>query len=55
MPLDRGEHAEARERPLDNTDAQTGVNFGDHERNQDGGGLPPIGWVEDYDDGRPRK
>jgi len=58
MSLDRSEYAQSRTHPLDTTDALVAADGGDRGRGEGGvgtGGLPPVGWVEDYDDGRPRK
>lgn len=53
-PLDRGEFSRDARRPLDTPDGMTLGNPGDIDRDREIGGLPPAGWVKDYDEGRPR-
>ena len=53
-PLDRGEFSHASRRPLDIADGLTAADAGDVDHDRDVGGLPPAGWVKDYDEGRPR-
>ena len=58
MSLDRSEYAQSGTRPLDTSDALVAADGGDRGRGEGDvgtGGLPPAGWVKDYDDGRPRK
>ena len=53
-PLDRGEFSRASRRPLDTADGLTAADTGEFGHDRDVGGLPPAGWVKDYDEGRPR-
>ncbi len=56
--LDRGDHTDAADRPVDNVEAMTAAYSRDIDFDPSdggGGGAIPPGYVKSYDEGRPRK